>query len=78
MRTARVYLLDGDLTDEQMEAVKKALINPVEAREASLDRPETLKADYEIPTTVKTLDGFNALDEDGACGLCEGVRPGDG
>ena len=37
VRTARVYLLDGDLTDEQMEAVKKALINPVEAREASLD-----------------------------------------
>ena len=65
VRTARVYLLDGDLTDEQMEAVKKALINPVEAREASLDRPETLKADYEIPTTVKTLDGFNALDKDG-------------
>ncbi len=65
VRTAKVYLFDGEMTDAQMAAVKRALINPVEAREASLDRPETLQADYEIPTTVQVLSGFNALDRAG-------------
>ena len=63
VRSARVYLLEGTLTDEQVAEIKKYVINPVEAREASLDTRATLKMEYPIPTEVEVLDGFNELDE---------------
>ncbi len=62
VRTAKVYALYGNLTDEQIAEIKKYVINPVEAREATLDKPDTLKLNYEVPTEVKTLDGFIELD----------------
>ena len=62
VRTARVYLLEGELTAEDVEKIKKYVINPVESREATLDTFETLATDYPIPTEVETLDGFIALD----------------
>ncbi len=65
IRTARVYALYGALTDEDVAAIKKYVINPVESREAVLDKPETLATDYDIPTTVRTLDGFIKLDREG-------------
>ena len=65
IRSARVYALYGDLTAEELAEVKKYVINPVEAREAALEKPETLKVEYTIPTTVKTLEGFTALDRAG-------------
>ncbi len=65
IRTAKVYVLEGDITDAELAEIKKYVINPVEAREASLEKPETLKVNYEIPTTVETLVGFCALDEAG-------------
>ncbi len=65
VKTARVYLLYGALSEEQIATIKKYVINPVESREASLDAVETLKVTYEIPTSVKTLDGFTALDDEG-------------
>ncbi len=65
VRTAKVYLLEGDLSDADVAKIKKHVINPVESREASLELPETLKATYDIPTTVQTLDGFIELDENG-------------
>ncbi len=58
IRTAKVYVLCGDLTAEEIETIKKHVINPVEAHETGMDKPQTLKANYAIPTTVKTLDGF--------------------
>ena len=58
IRTARVYVLDGKLTGDEIKAIKKFVINPVEAREAALEVPKTLKVDYAIPTEVKTLTGF--------------------
>lgn len=58
VRTAKVYLLFGSLSAEDINTVKKYVINPVEAREASLEKPTTLKVDYNIPTEVETLDGF--------------------
>ena len=61
IRTARVYALYGKLTDAELAEVKKYVINPVEAREASLEKPATLRIDYEIPTTVATETGFTAL-----------------
>ena len=63
IRTAKVYALYGKLTEADVAALKKYVINPVEAREASLEKPATLKVNYEIPTTVATLDGFIALSE---------------
>ncbi len=65
VRTAKVYIIEGNLNDEERAAIKKHLINPVESREASLSSVSTLKREYDIPTTVKTLEGFNALDENG-------------
>ncbi|HBE74531.1 MAG TPA: phosphoribosylformylglycinamidine synthase, partial [Subdoligranulum sp.] len=44
--------------------IKKYVINPVEAREASLDERSTLKMEFAIPTEVETLTGFTALDDD--------------
>ncbi|MBP3361172.1 MAG: phosphoribosylformylglycinamidine synthase [Clostridia bacterium] len=64
VRTAKVYILEGKITDEEIEAVKKYVINPVEAREAELGVPETLRTEYEIPRSVKTLDGFCNMTDD--------------
>ena len=64
VRSARVYLLEGTLTDEQVAEIKKYVINPVEAREASLDTKQTLKMEYPVPAPVKVLEGFNQLDEE--------------
>ncbi len=62
IRSAKVYLLYGDLSAEEIAEIKKYVINPVEAREASLEKPETLATDYTVPTEVATLDGFTKLD----------------
>ncbi len=63
IRSARVYALYGDLSEEEVSRVKKYVINPVEAREASLEKPVTLAMDYEEPPMVKTLTGFLDMDE---------------
>ena len=65
VKTARVYVLFGDLSAEDVAAIKKYVINPVESREASLEKAETLASVYDIPTEVATLDGFLKLDEAG-------------
>ena len=65
VRSAKVYLLYGNLTGEEIAEIKKYVINPVEAREASLEKPETLKTEYAVPTEVAMLDGFTALDRAG-------------
>ena len=61
VRTAKVYMLYGALTDGQLAEIKKYVINPVEARLAAMEKPETLKINYDIPTTVETLEGFSGL-----------------
>ena len=65
VRSAKVYALYGALTPDEVGEIKKYVINPVEAREAALDRPETLTLRYEIPTGVETLTGFRSLDRAG-------------
>ena len=65
VRTAKVYLLYGNVTEAELNEIKKYVINPVEAREATLEKPETLETKYDIPTTVETLDGFIELDRKG-------------
>ena len=64
VRTARVYLLYGALTDAELAAIKKHVINPVDSREASLTLPETLEIRYEIPTKVETLTGFRTCTDE--------------
>ena len=65
VKTAKVYMIYGNVSKSGIDALKKYVINPVESREASLKRLETLAADYDIPTEVAVLDGFNELDESG-------------
>ncbi len=65
VKTARVYLLYGEISQSQLEEIKKYVINPVEAREASLDKPLTLSTVYDIPSEVKILEGFIDLDQEG-------------
>ena len=65
IRSAKVWALYGSLTDAELAEIKKYVINPVEAREASLKKPATLALDYAVPTEVAVLDGFNALDRAG-------------
>ena len=71
VRTARVYLLYGALTDAELAAVKKHVINPVDSREASLALPETLEIRYEIPTEVETLTGFCSRSDEELAQLIE-------
>ena len=58
IKTAKVYALYGKLTDDELETIKKYVINAVEAREARLELPETLAMEYELPTEVETIEGF--------------------
>ena len=59
---AKVYVLEGELSDADLDKICGYLINPVEAREASMDKPETLHAVYEIPTEVASVEGFIHMD----------------
>ena len=64
VRTAKVYLLSGDLSAEDIEKIKKYVINPVESREAGLEEVDTLHMEYNIPTMVETVTGFIAMNEE--------------
>ncbi|OPZ22497.1 MAG: Phosphoribosylformylglycinamidine synthase [Firmicutes bacterium ADurb.BinA205] len=65
VRNARIYIIKGEISDAEFDKIKSYIINPVESREASLEKVKTLDTNYEIPTTVETLDGFTQLDEAG-------------
>lgn len=65
IRTAKIYILYGNLECTEIEKIKKYVINPVEAREASFEVPKTLETEYTLPQTVRTLDGFTDLDRSG-------------
>ena len=65
VRTARVYVLEGNLTQDEIAAIRSHVINPVECREASLALPQTLQMEVTIPETVATVDGFVDLGRDG-------------
>ena len=60
---AKVYMLEGRLSEAELEKIKRYLINPVESREASLEKPETLERSYPQPPMVETLTGFTNLEE---------------
>ena len=60
---AKIYVLEGALSDADLDKIRGYLINPVESREASMDKPATLKVEYAIPTTVASVTGFIHMDE---------------
>ena len=59
--SAKLYYLQGELSSADVEAIKRYVINPVEAREASLEVRKTLKVNYPKPGMVETLDGFRKM-----------------
>ena len=63
--SATLYVLEGALSQADVDAIKHYVINPIEAREASLDDRETLKMDYPVPGKVEVIEGFTELDEAG-------------
>ena len=63
IRSATTYVIYGDVSDEQMEAIKNHCINPVDSRETGMEKPETLVTEFEEPADVKIFDGFTAMDE---------------
>ncbi len=65
VRTAKVYVLSGKLSQAEIEEIKKYVINPVEAREASLLEYDTLAMKYDVPSEVRILNGFIDLDREG-------------
>ena len=65
VRSAKVYVLEGALTDDDVAAIKHYVINPIEAREASLEPRETLHMEQPVPPMVETVEGFLDLDEAG-------------
>ena len=64
VRSATLYLLEGDLSDDDIAAIKHYVINPVEAREASLDEVETLKTEYPEPADVEVIEHFIDYDDE--------------
>ncbi len=63
IRSATTYVIEGEVSREQLEAIKTHCINPVDSRETGLEKPETLTDDFEEPEDVKILDGFAGLQE---------------
>ena len=65
VKTAKVYMIYGNPSNEEVEAIKKFVINPVESREATLEMYETLKIEQPVPSKVEVLKGFTKLDKEG-------------
>ena len=64
IRTATTYVIEGSVTEEEVEAIKNHCINPVDSRETGMDKPETLVAVFEEPEDVKVFDGFQNMPEE--------------
>ena len=65
VNTAKIYILSGNISDSEFENIKNYCINPVDSREASLDKPKSLKIETTVPTEVEILDGFIDLSLNG-------------
>ena len=58
VKSARIYIVKGNLSEEELAEIKGYMINPIESREATLETFETLDVKYDIPTEVETVEGF--------------------
>ena len=63
IRSATTYVIEGDITEEEFEAIKNHCINPVDSRETGLQKPETLVTEFKDPEDVKIFDGFRDMEE---------------
>ncbi len=64
IKTAVTYIVEGDVTDEQMERIKAYCINPVDSQETGLEKPDTLKVEYAEPDDVAVLSDFTTMEEE--------------
>ena len=63
IKSATTYVIEGNITDEEFEAIKNHCINPVDSRETGMVKPETLVTKFEEPEDVKIFDGFIYMEE---------------
>ena len=63
IRSATTYVIKGDITEEEFEAIRNHCINPVDSRETGLQKPETLVTEFKDPEDVKIFDGFRDMEE---------------
>ena len=63
IRSATTYVIEGNVTDEEFDAIKHHCINPVDSRETGLEKPETLVTVFPEPEDVKIFDGFKDMSE---------------
>ena len=63
IRTATTYVIEGAISDEELAAIKSYCINPVDSREAAVEKPDTLVTVFDEPADVKIFDGFCEMDE---------------
>ena len=63
IRSATTYVIEGDITEEEFEAIRNHCINPVDSRETGLQKPETLVTEFKDPEDVKIFDGFRDMEE---------------
>lgn len=69
VKTASVYVLDGELSTEEIASVEHYLVNPVEARLAALEKPDAFEAPQRAADTVPTVEGLISADRDGLAGI---------
>ena len=63
IKTATTYVIEGEISDEQFEAIKNHCINPVDSRETGMEKPETLVTVFDEPADVIVFDGFKDMPE---------------
>ena len=63
IRSATTYVIEGNISDEEYQAIKAYCINPVDSRETGLEKPDTLITRFEEPADVKIFDGFTGMEE---------------
>ena len=64
VRSAKIYILEGELSEDEIASIKNYVINPIESREASFDEFQTLKMEYVEPDDVEIVDGFIEFNKD--------------
>ena len=64
IKTAVIYAIEGSLTEDELDRIKNFCINPVDSREADIEKPETLVTVFPEPADVIVFDGFKDMDED--------------
>ena len=64
IRTATTYVIEGDISDNEFEAIRNHCINPVDSREAADEKPETLVTTFDEPADILVFDGFSEMQED--------------